>query len=124
MERKVICEREPFHHDPIERSLPHLPPASRVLQNIRPSDVTELRDLIDMSVLFLSRTATHLFTLLFVRDFIFCLTNIYFFKERLGHDSPREDSIEMLCLPLRYRNPGKGCRGNQSEWWSMVLKLT
>ena len=36
-------------------------------------------------------------------------------RERSGHDSPREDSIEMLCLPLRCSNPGKGCRRNQDE---------
>ena len=39
----------------------------------------------------------------------------FFFVERLGHDSPLEDSIEMLCLPLGCSNPGKGCRRNQSE---------
>ena len=47
-----------------------------------------------------------------------------FFKERLGQDGPREDSIEMLCLPVGCSNPGKGCRGSQSEWWRMVLILT
>ena len=45
-------------------------------------------------------------------------------KERLDQNGPREDSIEMLCLPLGCSNPGKGCRGNQSEWWGMVIKLT
>ena len=48
----------------------------------------------------------------------------FFLKERLGHDNTQEDSIEMLCLPLGCSSPGKGCRGNQSEWWRMVLKLT
>ena len=38
-----------------------------------------------------------------------------FILERLGHDSPLEGSIEMLCLPLGCSNPGKGCRRNQSE---------
>jgi len=46
---------------------------------------------------------------------------IYFFKERLGHDSPLEDSIEMLCLPL---GPGVATLGrvageirvNSGEW--------
>ena len=44
-------------------------------------------------------------------DFFF----FFFFCERLGHDSPLEDSIEMLCLPLGCSNPRKGCRRNQSE---------
>ena len=30
----------------------------------------------------------------------FGLEESHFFKERLGQDGPREDSIEMLCLPL------------------------
>ena len=68
-------------------------------------------------------TAKHYFT-------VDCLGSPYcapffpFFLERLGQDGPREDSIEMLCLPLGCCNPGKGCRGNRSEWWGMVIKLT
>ena len=37
----------------------------------------------------------------------FGLEESHFFKERLGQDGPREDSIEMLCLPLGVATLGR-----------------
>ena len=43
-----------------------------------------------------------------------------FFLREAGQESPLEDSIKMLCLPL---GCGGGCRGQECELWRTVIVM-